>query len=58
MQAEEGNRIIQIFGENGTNRDQTVINKLNEEHSPPEGAVKLLRFLKDWDQDINHHTNL
>ncbi|KAF5312045.1 hypothetical protein D9619_002514 [Psilocybe cf. subviscida] len=55
MQAEEGYRIVQKFGEAGECRSQEIVDRLNEINDPPEGSVRLFQYLKNWDRDLSHH---
>lgn len=55
-QAEDADRIIQIFGENGTHPSPEVISTLSKSDGSPQGSVVLLRFLREWNKV--HHPDL
>lgn len=49
--AEEATRILRIFDEGGSHPAQDVINETHKSTNPPQGSVRLLRFLKAYDSE-------
>ena len=48
-QAEEGHRLVQLYGEGGEREAQEVKAKFAERREPPLGSGKLFEFLHDWE---------
>ena len=47
--AEEATRILHIFGEGGSHPADEVVSRVSLTTDPPQGSVKLLKFLKAYD---------
>lgn len=48
-QAEEGNQLVQLYGEGGACEAQEVMDEITEQCKPPLGSGKLFNFLRNWE---------